>query len=53
MYPYFVGYLDILYVIQLLLSTFVNSSCDTIINIKRVQNSCRNLAVRGLKKRIL
>ena len=32
-----------------LLSTFVNSSCDIKINIKIVQNCCRNLAVKGLR----
>ena len=31
-----------------MLGTFVNSSCDIKINIKIVQNCCRNLAVRGL-----
>ena len=31
-----------------LLGTFVNSSCDIKINVNVVQNSCRNLAVRGL-----
>ena len=31
-----------------LLSTFVNSSFDIKINIKIVQNCCRNLAVKGL-----
>ena len=31
-----------------LLGTFVNSSCDIKINIKIVQNCCRNLAVREL-----
>ena len=30
-------------------STFVNSSCDIKINIKIVQNCCRNLAVKGLR----
>ena len=34
-----------------LLGTFVNSSCDIIINVNIVQNCCRNLAVRGLKLR--
>ena len=33
-----------------LLGTFVNTSCDIKINIKIVQNCCRNLAVRGLKR---
>ena len=33
-----------------LLGTFVNSSCDIKINIKIVQNCCRNLAVRGLSE---
>ena len=33
-----------------LLGTFVNSSCDIKINVNIVQNCCRNLAVRGLKK---
>ena len=32
-----------------LLGTFVNSSCDIKINIKIVQNFCRNLTVRGLR----
>ena len=32
-----------------LLGTFTNSSCDIKINIKIVQNCCRNLAVRGLR----
>ena len=31
-----------------LLGMFVNSSCDIKINIKIVQNCCRNLVVRGL-----
>ena len=31
-----------------LLSTLVNSSCDIKINIKIVQNCCRNLVVKGL-----
>ena len=31
-----------------LLGKFVNSSCDIKINVNIVQNSCRNLAVRGL-----
>ena len=32
-----------------MLVTFVNRLCDIKINIKIVQNCCRNLAVRGLK----
>ena len=31
-----------------LLGTFVNSSCNIKINIKIVQNCCRNLTVKGL-----
>ena len=42
--PYFLYYLGIIG----LLGTFVNSSCDIKINIKIVQNCCKNLAVRGL-----
>ena len=37
----------------MVLSTFVNSSCDIKINKKIVQNCCRNLAVKGLMARLL